>query len=332
MSAFSILNVPEDCDSDAEIKKAYRQLALQFHPDRVTEENREGSEDKMKAINDAYSLIRDQDSRNSYRASQKMFATDKEATIDVPNYVYKKQYDFERDRSKLWASFITGRKAKWSDFLLKNIQFGECFPGKLRLFSQNIFVEFVLTFRGGNIEPVRSRREFIVNQLLRPSESDFKCPSELFNRLKQEMNNYEPQIDFANLKTKIVPTEIASNVEQQDLCDNQFGMQKQINKAMKSMFFEILKETFRSMKSIDNKETQVEDIVPDIQMGVCESHPLSNKKGTIIVEMDAVMCKYTSNGSEKVALFNLAVGDSFGEAERGWIWKKLYGDDIKSLK
>ena len=59
---YEVLGVPRNA-SDAEIKRAFRKLAFQYHPDR----NREpGAEDKFKEINEAYSIIGDGAKRQEY--------------------------------------------------------------------------------------------------------------------------------------------------------------------------------------------------------------------------------------------------------------------------
>lgn len=57
---YSILGVSESASQD-EIKKAFRKLAQQYHPDKPT-----GDEAKFKEINEAYSVLSDQKKRAQY--------------------------------------------------------------------------------------------------------------------------------------------------------------------------------------------------------------------------------------------------------------------------
>ncbi|ORY69894.1 uncharacterized protein BCR38DRAFT_94915 [Pseudomassariella vexata] len=52
--------------SSSEIKKAYRKLALQHHPDKVPEGQREEAEAKFKSITQAYEILRDDEKRAMY--------------------------------------------------------------------------------------------------------------------------------------------------------------------------------------------------------------------------------------------------------------------------
>jgi len=62
---YEILGVAKDSSVDA-IKKVYRKLAMQFHPDRVPEEKKKESEEKFKEISEAYAVLSDTKKRELY--------------------------------------------------------------------------------------------------------------------------------------------------------------------------------------------------------------------------------------------------------------------------
>jgi curved DNA-binding protein len=61
---YRTLGVPENA-SDGEIKKAYRKLAMQYHPDRNSGNERWANE-KFKEINEAYGVLGDPQKRKQY--------------------------------------------------------------------------------------------------------------------------------------------------------------------------------------------------------------------------------------------------------------------------
>jgi molecular chaperone DnaJ len=61
---YGILGVPKDASSN-QIKDAYRKLVMRYHPDRNKEQ---GTETKMREINEAYAVLGDPEKRRQYDA------------------------------------------------------------------------------------------------------------------------------------------------------------------------------------------------------------------------------------------------------------------------
>ena len=62
---YEILGVKKSASLD-EIKKAYRELALRYHPDRVPAEQTKGAEEKFKEISEAFAVLSDTQKRALY--------------------------------------------------------------------------------------------------------------------------------------------------------------------------------------------------------------------------------------------------------------------------
>jgi curved DNA-binding protein len=60
---YEVLGVPRDAD-DKEIKKAFRKLAQQYHPDKNPGDD--SAEQKFKEINEAYTVLSDSENRSKY--------------------------------------------------------------------------------------------------------------------------------------------------------------------------------------------------------------------------------------------------------------------------
>ena len=63
MDYYEVLEVSRDC-SGAELKKAYRKLALKYHPDRNPDDKE--AEEKFKIVNEAYQVLSDDEKRAIY--------------------------------------------------------------------------------------------------------------------------------------------------------------------------------------------------------------------------------------------------------------------------
>ena len=60
---YDILGINKS-SSDAEIKKAYKKLAMQYHPDRNKGDKK--AEEKFKEINEAYQVLGDVQKKKNY--------------------------------------------------------------------------------------------------------------------------------------------------------------------------------------------------------------------------------------------------------------------------
>ena len=62
---YEILGVKKSASLD-EVKKAYREMALRYHPDRVPHEQKKEAEEKFKEISEAYAVLSDSQKRALY--------------------------------------------------------------------------------------------------------------------------------------------------------------------------------------------------------------------------------------------------------------------------
>jgi len=62
---YDVLGVARDA-SPEEVKRAYRKLAMQYHPDRVPAEQKAGAEEKFKEVSEAYEVLADEEKRRLY--------------------------------------------------------------------------------------------------------------------------------------------------------------------------------------------------------------------------------------------------------------------------
>ena len=65
---YEVLGVSQDA-SEADIKKAYRRIAMKHHPDRNPDD--EGAEEKFKEANEAFEVLSDGQKRGRYRSEER---------------------------------------------------------------------------------------------------------------------------------------------------------------------------------------------------------------------------------------------------------------------
>ncbi len=77
---YSLLKIDRSA-SQEDVKKAYRKLAMEFHPDVNTDKD---SEEKFKALGEAYSVLKDTAKRRVYDWTGKAGLTDPYASMYRP--------------------------------------------------------------------------------------------------------------------------------------------------------------------------------------------------------------------------------------------------------
>ena len=112
---YKILKVSQDA-TDSEIKKSYRKLALEFHPDKNP--NKE-AEESFKEISEAYTVLSNPTKRKEY--DLKRSPGERNGTFGFEDWVNGFAKDFENQENLFLGNFI----AKiYVDFILhtKNIK------------------------------------------------------------------------------------------------------------------------------------------------------------------------------------------------------------------
>lgn len=65
---FEVLGVPRTAN-DEEIKRAFRKLAVQFHPDLQEQENKKAAQERFMEVSEAYEILSDPIARRRYAQS-----------------------------------------------------------------------------------------------------------------------------------------------------------------------------------------------------------------------------------------------------------------------
>lgn len=104
---YEILGVPRDV-SDENLKKAYRKLVLQYHPDRNPGDKT--AEEKIREINAAYEVVGDPEKRRAY--DRLRFGDEVRDEAPDPNVILEQmeQKLFDEGRKELFALFIKDTK------------------------------------------------------------------------------------------------------------------------------------------------------------------------------------------------------------------------------
>lgn len=106
LNLYEILEVSEKASKEV-IEKAYHVLAKKYHPDLQEEENKKNAEVKMKQINEAYEILKDDEKRKQYDFALEQYKqeqegksqTENESKQNIQQEYNKKSYEIEKKES-----------------------------------------------------------------------------------------------------------------------------------------------------------------------------------------------------------------------------------------
>lgn len=121
---YEILGVPRNAGTE-EIKKAYRNLAFKYHPDRNP--NDKAAEERFKEISRAYAVLGDEHKRNEYNMSGSSSYGDSTSNNAYGTYYRQGNYSWQEPQFDTEESFWNwfGNAAEHSNYQTHRYYYGD---------------------------------------------------------------------------------------------------------------------------------------------------------------------------------------------------------------
>lgn len=112
---YELLEIQENATQD-EIRKAFRQLAIKYHPDKNLD-NQSAAEEKFKEIHAAYQILSDTEKKAKYDQILKNNRNNEQRKKDEQ----KEHFKQTRTNQKSTTNYGTNKKNNWGDVVLASI-------------------------------------------------------------------------------------------------------------------------------------------------------------------------------------------------------------------
>lgn len=190
---YKILGVPRDATQE-EIKKAYRRLAMKYHPDK--NKGSKEAEEKFKEINEAYAVLSDPEKRRLYDLYGSAEFGKRYTTEDI-----FRGFDFEnifRDLGIDLGPFFSRRNKKGGQTFVFDL--GEIFSNLFR----SPFEEEGFPFEGYQ-ETIQTELPLTIEEMIRGGEKEVFLPG-TFERVKIKIPQGVKDGQVLRITKKIGPT------------------------------------------------------------------------------------------------------------------------------
>ncbi|ESO01695.1 hypothetical protein HELRODRAFT_81359, partial [Helobdella robusta] len=101
---YNVLEIAQTAN-EGEIKKAYRKMALKWHPDK-NPGNKEEAEAKFKEISEAYEVLSDKEKREIYNKYGKNGLTNGQAQAHFNHFTFRDPFDVFREVFESMDPFV----------------------------------------------------------------------------------------------------------------------------------------------------------------------------------------------------------------------------------
>jgi curved DNA-binding protein len=148
---YKILGVSQDASAE-DIKKAYRKLALETHPDRNPDDPR--AEDRFKRINEAYGVLSDPQKRTQYDEYQRFGFDRRPGGGAQPGFRYSQEEIFRDLFNSRQAHDVFSEMQK--EFQRMGFRFDDTFMNRLFFGDKTVFFQGVFWGGPGGMRTFRS--------------------------------------------------------------------------------------------------------------------------------------------------------------------------------